>query len=241
MSSVYLSVIVPTFNEAERIVPTLNELKKYLSKKKKGYEVIVSDDGSTDATVAIVKKYCSSWPQCRVLSTHKPNQGKGDAVKRGVMASTGEIVLFTDADNAVPIAQLSHLESWLKDFPMVVGSKYASGAKSHDNSSQRAFLSKMSNWLVRVTAVPNVLDTQCGFKLFRRKEAQQIFKRVTVHGFGFDIELFVIAKVLKIPFKEVGVEWYANEGSRVHPVRDAIKTLLELVSIIRKQHQHYYH
>lgn len=241
MRSVALSVVVPTFNEAQRIVPTLNALKKYLTKHKKSYEVIVSDDGSTDDTVAVVKKYCASWPQCKILSTHKPNRGKGDAVKRGVMASSGKMILFTDADNAVPIEQLSRLEPWLQDFPMVVGSKYASGAKSHDNSGQRAFLSKISNWLVRVTAVPNVFDTQCGFKLFRHEEAQKIFKRVTVHGFGFDIELFVIAKVLKINFKEVGVEWYANEGSRVHPIKDAIKTLWELVSIIRKQHQRYYH
>lgn len=235
MSQLNLSVVIPTFNEQNRLAKTLDTIRKFLDGANRSYEVIVADDGSRDNTIELATNTATSWPQLRVLPSSRGNVGKGDAVTRGMLASTGRLVLFTDADNAVPITELPKLEAWITDYDMVVGSKHAPESVNIGNNSTRRLLSYLAHLAISWLAVPDVHDTQCGFKLFRQEAAQAIFKRVTVERFGFDIELFVIARSLGLPYKEVGVSWSADEDSRVRPLRDALNTLTELFRIVRNR------
>lgn len=234
-SPVELSVVIPTYNEQNRLAKTLTEIRKFLDSHYSSYEVIVSDDGSNDGTVELVNTTANTWPQLSVLPSPVGNIGKGDAVKRGVLASTGKLVLFSDADNAVPITELPKLTSWIQEFALVVGSKHAPDSSNQGNTHTRRLLSYLAHLMIAWTAVPDVHDTQCGFKLFKQEAAQDIFNRVHIKRFGFDIEIFVIARALKLQYKEVGVQWSADDESRVRPLRDALYTLSELFQIIQNR------
>lgn len=230
-NNLFLSVVIPAFNEASRIEKTLASIRQYLDGKDYNYEVIVSDDGSADDTVAVVKNLATSWDELRVVVAPH-NEGKGAAVKRGVLASAGDLILFTDADNATPIEEVEKLLSHTQHYDIVFGSRHIPGATIHISQAvHRVILSRLSNLLIRILAVPGVYDTQCGFKLFKKGAAQAIFEVVTLSRFGFDIEVLAIAKSWGLPAKEVGINWYNDFDSRVRAGREAIRTLKDLFKI----------
>jgi glycosyltransferase involved in cell wall biosynthesis len=231
-----LSVVIPTFNESRRLAKTLEAITGFLGDDRT-YEIIIADDGSRDDTLNLVRQLARRWPQIVTLPSEQGNVGKGDAVKRGVLKSQGELVLMTDADNAVPISELTKLQVWMTQYPIVVGSKYAPGATSVGGGGGRKLLSYFGHLAVVWLAVPDVRDTQCGFKLFQGVAAREIFKRVTIKRFGFDIEIFVIARALGLPYKEVGIHWSSDSDSRVRPWRDALSTIGELLMITRNRRQ----
>ncbi|AKM84825.1 MAG: Glycosyltransferases involved in cell wall biogenesis [candidate division Kazan bacterium GW2011_GWA1_50_15] len=228
---IYLSVVIPAYNEERRIGKTLTKLRAYLDAQSYGYEVVVSDDGSGDTTREIVKIIAEGWPQLRLLTaTH--NQGKGAVVKRGMLSAHGRWVLFTDADNATPIEEVEKFWPFTKEYPVIFGSRYIKGAHVHvPQARHRIILSRLSNLLIRFMAVPGVWDTQCGFKLFERNAGQNIFANVRLTRFGFDIEAFAIARQLGYRFKEVGINWYNDFESKVRTGREAIRTLKDLFKI----------
>lgn len=230
-----LSVVIPAYNEQSRLEKTLDILLKFLGTSKKSYELIISDDGSTDDTLKVAQKWAKKFSQIKVLSSPHGNQGKGDAVKRGVLHSSGKLVLFVDADNAVPITELPKLMSFIEEFPVVVGSKHMPTSVSLGSNQTRRLLSYLGHLAISLFAVPDVHDTQCGFKLFQAEAAKQIFQRIKMHRFGFDIEIFVIARNLGLAYKEVGITWSADEDSRVRPIHDAINTIFELMKIVINQ------
>ena len=240
MNQVYLSVIIPAFNEERRLIATLTAVESYLKAQTYTYQVIISDDGSTDQTITVAKQWCSNKSNFQILPSPSGNRGKGDAVRRGVLASVGELILFMDADNSVPLTELPKLIQWIDRSPVVIGSKYAEGAIYQGTSATRTALSRMSNWLIKILAVPAVADTQCGFKLFQKTAGQEIFRRLTIPRFGFDIELLVIARELKFNYQEVGVRWTTNADSRVHPILDALRTLGELIRIVWNRQRQLY-
>jgi len=228
---IYLSVVIPTFNEDRRIGKTLASLREYLDSRHYRYEVIVSDDGSTDTTVPIVKLIQEGWQQLHLIAS-PTNEGKGSAVKRAMLAGSGRYLLFTDADNATPIEEVERLWPFTPDYPVVFGSRHISGAHIHiDQAQHRKLLSRASNLLIRFVAIPGVWDTQCGFKLFERNAGKNIFANVHLTRFGFDIEAFVIARQLGYKFKEVGINWTNDPDSRVRAGREAIRTLIDLFRI----------
>lgn len=240
MEQPYLSVVIPAYNEERRIGKTLAAIREYLDKQTYGYEVIVSDDGSADTTTAVVKIIQEGWPQLKLLAHHQ-NLGKGEAVKRGVAAAAGELILFTDADNATPISEIEKLLPYVNDHDIVFGSRHISGAHIHiPQAKHRAILSRLSNLLIRMVAVPGVWDTQCGFKLFQREAGKNIFNNIRVKRFGFDIEAFVIARQLGYRFKEVGVNWFNDSDTRVRTGREAIRTLKDLIKIKTNLMRGYY-
>lgn len=231
VGEVYLSVVIPAYNEERRIGKTLAQMRKYLDAQSYTYEVIVSDDGSVDTTIPVVKIIQEGWPQLKLI-TATENQGKGAAVKRAMLSARGKYLLFTDADNATPIEEIEKLWPYVDTFPIVFGSRHCRGAHIHIHQAQyRKLLSRASNLLIRVVAVPGIWDTQCGFKLFERNAGKNIFANVRLKRFGFDIEAFVIARQLGYPFKEVGIEWYNDPDSRVRTGREAIRTLKDLFRI----------
>ena len=227
----YLSVVIPAYNEERRIGKTLAKFRRYFDAQNYAYEVIVSDDGSSDTTREIVNIIAEGWPQLRLL-TASYNQGKGAVVKRGMLSARGQYVLFADADNATPIEELEKFWPYIKTYPIVFGSRYCFGAQVHiAQARHRIILSRLSNLLIRTMAVPGVWDTQCGFKLFERNAGQNIFANVRLTRFGFDIEAFAIARQLGYQFKEVGINWYNDFDTRVRTGREALRTLRDLFKI----------
>lgn len=231
MESIYLSVIIPAYNEERRIGKTLVAVRRYLDMQDFEYEVIVSDDGSRDTTIPIVQIIQEGWKQLRLVQA-PCNQGKGAAVKRAILDAKGKWLLFTDADNATPIEELAKLLPYTKDFQIVFGSRHCPGAHIYiPQARHRIILSRLSNILIRILAVPGVYDTQCGFKLFERNAGKNVFANVTLNRFGFDFEALMIAKRLKYKMKEVGINWYNDEESKVRTSREAVRTLLDLFKI----------
>ena len=228
---VYLSVVIPVYNEAKRIGDTLQTIKPYFDQQGYAYEVILVDDGSTDNTRNAVADLIKDWPNYGLVTNYF-NQGKGAVVKQGVMAANGQYVLFIDADNATPINQLEKFWSHVSNYPVVFGSRHCPGGIVHvAQAKHRIALSRLSNLLIRWLLLPGIYDTQCGFKLFQNSSAKQIFNLSTIDRFGFDFEILAIAKHLGYEAKEVGVEWYNDPHSKVRAGREALRTLRDLLKV----------
>ncbi|MBN2585278.1 glycosyltransferase family 2 protein, partial [Patescibacteria group bacterium] len=183
---IYLSVVIPAYNEERRIGKTLAAVRQFLDKQTYAYEVLVVDDGSNDTTNAIVSIIADGWPELKLID-NRINRGKGAVVKQGVLAARGQYILFADADNATPIEQVDKLLPYVDQYPIVVGSRYCAGGHVHiPQARHRIFLSRTSNLLIRILAVPGIYDTQCGFKLFEQRAGKNIFANVKLSRFGFD-------------------------------------------------------
>jgi dolichyl-phosphate beta-glucosyltransferase len=228
-----LSIIIPAYNEGNRITGTLLIISDYIEKKKIDCEIIVVSDGSVDNTNKIVQQYSKKIPQLR-LETYEENQGKGYAVNYGVEKAQGKLILFTDADNSTPIEELENLEKELK----VQGADIAIGSRYLPNSNveikqplYRIIFSRAGNLLIRMILIDGIKDTQCGFKLFKGEVAKEIFSFQKIHRFGFDMEALVVANNLGHKIIEVPVSWFNSCESRVRPVKDGLRTLKDLVYI----------
>ena len=226
-----LSIVIPAYNEENRIKNTLIIIKDFLESHAIKAEIIVVSDGSSDGTVAVVRKLKDKIPQLKVIA-NKQNRGKGFAVKTGVKASQGEYILFTDADNSTPIEEYLELKKRTRGNDIVIGSRWLRHSKVKRKQSQlRIFIGRFGNGIIRMFLIDGIADTQCGFKLFSHEAAKQVFSRQKVNGFGFDVELLVIAKSLHYRIAEVPVSWFNSVESRFRPVRDALRTFLDLIYI----------
>lgn len=223
-----LSVVVPTYNEEERILPTLGAFAVAISNMGLDWELIVSDDGSKDKTVECVRGL--KWQNLRVI-THG-NTGKGGAVSRGVKASLGKMVLFADADNSTPIEELPKLIEKMKlGYEVVVGSRAAQGAVENNKSVVRHLISGALRLVVQQVSGIRIRDTQCGFKLFSRTAADRLFALQTMQGFSFDLEILYLAHKFRFPTVEVPVAWYDAPGSKVDSIRDTARFLKDMLRL----------
>ena len=230
MSQLFLSVVIPTFNEETRIADSLSRVIEYLQGQDYSWEVVVADDGSTDRTVGLVGQAIVDHPNVRIL--HLQHRGKGWAVKNGMLAAEGEFRLLCDADLSVPIQQVERLLP--PTGPMadiVLGSREADGAVRIGEPTGRHIMGRIFNRLVSSLAVPGLADTQCGFKIFRADAAQDLFPRLTLDGFAFDVELIHLAGKRGLTYSEVGIDWYYRPQSKVRPLRDALAMTLDLFKI----------
>jgi dolichyl-phosphate beta-glucosyltransferase len=230
-----LSVVIPAYNEEKRIEATLNSIDSYLEKQGYDYEILVVDNGSRDKTVEVVKRLAQTTVQnARVLEQPPivPGNNKGNAVKKGILEAIGEYVVFMDADNATPISEIEkfwpHLESGIE---VVIGSRYQDPSSVKIRQPlYKVILSRMSNMLIQIVLIPHIKDTQCGFKAFKTNAGKEIFKRITIYGWAFDMELLAIALKLSYRIKEVPVSWEEHGGSHV-PLKAYIQSLLSLFII----------
>lgn len=233
-NSIYdLSIIIPAYNEENRIKNTLLSINDYLSDKKINAEILVVNDGSKDKTVELVKNYQGKIPNIRIIDLGK-NYGKGAAVKQGVIESKGKMILFTDADNSTPIEELDKLQKRLieNNAQIAIGSRYIKDdSVKIKQPKYRIFLGRAGNILIRIFLIDGIRDTQCGFKLFTSNAAKNIFQFQKVKRFGFDMEALVIASQLGYKIVEVPVSWFNSAESRVRPIKDALITLKDLVYI----------
>lgn len=226
----YLSVVIPAYNEVNRIVPTIGAIASHLSSSGLTWELIVADDGSKDETVKTVEEL--GLVNLRVLKAPK-NGGKGSAVRRGVLAARGKYILFDDADNSTPIEEIDRLLPKLtqEGFGLAVGSRAADGAQESSKSLMRRVMSGGLRAIVKYGFRIGVRDTQCGFKLYTREAARRLHTAQTIMGFSFDLEIIYLASKFGIRIAEVPVSWIDAPGSKVDPVKEARRFIKDLVRI----------
>lgn len=211
-----VSVIIPAYNEAERIAPTLVEAHAYFGSRNEPFEVLVVDDGSSDRTPEIVERMSEDFHQLRLVRMDR-NSGKGAAVARGMLEAKGAIRLFADADGATPFSEFSKLEEAISAGADIAFASRALADSVLDppQGISRRMLGKMGNLVIQATNLPGIHDSQCGFKAFTAPAAEAVFPLLTQTRWAFDIEALVIAKRLGLKLKEVAVAWRDQEGSTV--------------------------
>ncbi len=233
-----LSVIIPSYNEMGNLRKgTLDKVKTYLDRHKYDYEVIVVDDGSNDGGREFVKSFVKENSNFRLIENN--HMGKAAAVTTGILASKGDFVLFTDMDQATPIEEIEKLMPFTKQgYDIVIGSR--SGQRKGAPWTRRLMAKGMITLRSILVGFPDIKDTQCGFKLFSKKAAFQIFEKIKQihHGYkniknssvaaGFDIEVLYLGQKLGYKIKEVPVDWLYVETRRVNPIKDSIEGLLDL-------------
>ncbi|MBV9073967.1 MAG: glycosyltransferase family 2 protein [Acidobacteria bacterium] len=227
-----LSIVIPAFNEERRLEASLQKLDAFIHSENLNAEIIVVDDGSTDATARLVMRFIQDKPYLRLLQNHI-NRGKGYSLRRGVEAALGEIILVTDADLSVPIKELDRLLAAIED-----GADVAIGSRGIDLGGERVaapwhrrLCSAGFKMVVRSILGLRFEDTQCGFKAFKRKAARMIFSRQRIERWGFDPEVLMLAERFCFVVKEVGVEAVHDNGSRLNVVRDSFQMLCEVLKI----------
>lgn len=230
MSHPRWSVIIPAFNEARRLPRYLDEVVGFFEGRGEPYEVLVADDGSTDGTAGVVQAVARVHSQVRLLPGDV-NRGKGDAVRRGMLATTGDLRLFADADGATPITELKRLEAALQaGADIAIGSRVkpdpgvSVSARAHRVAAGRVF-----NWLVSWAGLADILDSQCGFKAFTAPAARDLFPRLQRRGFGFDVEVLLLARARGWRIAEVAVNWSDQPGSKSGVLTDGPRMLREIM------------
>ena len=225
-----LSIIIPAYNEEDRIKSGLEEIDKNLSGK--DYEILVVDDGSTDKTGEIVKNIDIEKVNLIQL---KENKGKGAAVKEGVMRSSGEYILFTDADQSTSIDHVHKFLKEIKSYDIVIGSRSLPKSKiTKKQPLYKRILGQLGSIIIRTTLNIPYKDTQCGFKLFRSAIAKEIFNEISCSGWAFDFEVLKIANNRGYKVKELPVVWENNPNTKVN-LKDYLETLRNLFFIIKSQ------
>jgi dolichyl-phosphate beta-glucosyltransferase len=233
MHSLFLSIVIPAYNEARRLPQTLERVDDFLSQQTYAAEIVVVDDGSRDETRAVARSFVFRSPARLRLLSNVRNRGKGATVRRGVAAARGEYILFTDADLSTPIADVAALfAAMAQGADVAIGSRAVAGA--HVLTPQpwyREFMGKTFNRFVQGIVLPGLKDTQCGFKLFRRAAARRLFRLLTTPRFGFDVEVLYLARRGKLKIAEVPVAWRNSLASTVSPLKDSLTMFADLFRI----------
>ena len=235
-----LSVVVPAYNEEKRLPASLTSIHDYLASQSYASEIIVVDDGSSDRTSGVADSLASSLARLRVLHNH--HRGKAFALRTGVAAARGSIVFLCDADLSMPVSEVAKFLPLVQDgFDVVMGSREAPGAQRYDEPTYRHLMGRVYNLLVRIILFGEFQDTQCGFKCLSHDAAVDLFPRLQVRTddvevkgamvTGFDVELLFLARKLGYRITEVGIHWYYRPGSKVSPLRDARRMVVDLLKV----------
>ena len=232
-SSPWLSVVIPAYNEAQRLGRALQQIRDYADRAGRTVEVVVVDDGSTDGTAALAEAFEPGPLAVEVLRTDR-NRGKGHAVRQGVLAARGEVILMSDADQSTPIHEVGKLLAWIdRGWDVAIGSR---DMPDSILSPPQPWFRHLPGWILRAVRrrlmLPDIRDSQCGFKLFRRDAGQAVFRQVREDGFLFDCEVLGLAHRMGYRIREVGVVWCNDPDSRVRMARDLPKLLVSLVRIV---------
>lgn len=228
-----ISIVIAAFNEEKRIGVSLKKIADYFSGCGEDYEVIVVDDGSADGTSDTVKKSDHIFPKLELVR-YEPNRGKGYALRQGVLASCGDLVLVTDADLSTPIDEIEKLAGLIRngDCEVAIGSRVL--ALSEILKKQpfwRRGMGKIFNKIVKLLVIDDFNDTQCGFKLFAGNAARNLFRDAIIDRFAYDVEILAMAKKNGYRVLDVPIKWINSPDSRVNPVIDSLQMLKDLVRI----------
>lgn len=242
-SPIFLSIIIPAYNEKRNLqANVLHGLFAYLKKQKYSYEVIFSDDGSSDGTRQSLVAIAQKEKNTRVLANH--HAGKAQAITAGMFAASGKWRLFTDFDQSTPISEIEKLFAVTQCDPtvkIIFGSREGKQAQRENEPWIRHFMGRVFNWLVRIITLPDIQDTQCGFKLFDGQVARDLFGSLKVYGLNkgkknsftgaFDVEIFYLAKKRHIKYQEVPVLWIHQPASLIDRLRDSAPMFFDLLKI----------
>jgi dolichyl-phosphate beta-glucosyltransferase len=227
-----VSVIIPAYNEESRLPATLHSVYQYLLSNGRSFEIVVVDDGSLDQTAAVAETFGSHNDNVRLLS-YSPNQGKGHAVRAGILAARGELLLIDDADGSSPISELPRLEA-----AIAAGADVAIGSRAKPDPERtvtalpyRKYIGNTFNFIVQSLLLKGIYDTQCGFKLFKRRVAHDIFTVAQLNGYGFDVEVLYIARLRGYRIAEIAIDWTNVAGSKVNVLIDSPKMFFEVIGI----------
>ena len=231
LGSPKLSIVIPSFNEEMRLPATLERIASYINASGRETEVIVVDDGSADGTVDAAESFRGKIKDLRVVSNGQ-NRGKGYSVRHGSMEARGEIVLFTDADLSAPIEEADKLLAKMDEYDVAIGSRAMNRKLIEVHESKfRELAGIIFNRIVRVILWLPFVDTQCGFKAFRREKCRIIFEQQTIERFGFDPELLYLARHHGLRTVEVAVRWAHSPATKVSMLRDSVQMFLDVVII----------
>lgn len=227
-----LSIVIPAHNEEHRLPPSLKQIDDFLKGQDFDAEVIVVENGSIDRTVAVANEFARTHPYVRVIEAAV--RGKGLAVKVGMQAARGEYRFICDADLSMPIEEILYfLPPNIDGSDVIIASREGPGARRIDEPEHRHLMGRILNFIIKMTAVRGINDTQCGFKMFSRHAAEDLFDVQQMVGIGFDIELLFIAQKRGYHIKQVPITWYFNADSRMRLIHDSLHVLLEIYEIRR--------
>lgn len=236
----FLSIIIPAYNEEPNFKKGLiDEVPIYLDKQDYSYEVIIVDDGSSDNTASLAEEFARKHDNIRVIKN--PHQGKAQTVKKGVEEASGELILFTDFDQATPISEVSKLLAFIPDYDIVIGSRQLPGAKREKEPIHRHIMGLGFNMVVQLFTIRGIRDTQAGFKCFKGDVAKELFSALKVYSKGkqvkgalvtaFDVELLFLAKKRGYKIKEVPIIWHHVSTTRVNPIKDSLRMFRDVLKI----------
>jgi dolichyl-phosphate beta-glucosyltransferase len=225
-----LSIIIPAHNEENRLPRTLEQVSAFLAQQSYEAEVLVVENGSSDRTPEVAEAFASKHKNMRVIRIAE--RGKGLAVRHGMLAAQGQYRFMCDADLSMPIGEVNKfLPPALQAFDIAIGSREVKGARRYDEPFHRHFGGRFVNLIIRFFILPQLQDTQCGFKCFRAEVAEDLFRRQTLDGWSFDIELMFIAYRRGYRVMEIPINWYYRTESKVSAVRDAMRMIGDIFRI----------
>jgi dolichyl-phosphate beta-glucosyltransferase len=227
--SIFLSVIIPAHNEESRLPDTLEQVFRFLGRQSFESEVLVVENGSTDRTFEVAQQFAGKHANCRVMQSEK---GKGAAVRRGMIEARGEYRFMCDADLSMPVEEIEKfIPPKLEAFDVAMASREAMGAVRYNEPSYRHIGGRGINYIIQLLILPGLNDTQCGFKCLRAGIAQEIFKRQTLNGWSFDIEMLYLARRRRYRVREIPIHWYYHPETKVSAVRDALRMIVDIFRI----------
>jgi len=228
----FLSIIIPAYNEEERLPETLELVLSFCNAKDYSSEILVVENGSTDRTLQIAQEFAEKYSNLSVY--HESDRGKGRAVQRGMLEARGGYRFMCDADLSMPIKELNHfLPPELEHFDIAIASREVPGAVRYEEPYYRHIGGRAINTIIRTFALPDLQDTQCGFKCFRGEVAEDLFGKLTMTGWSFDIELLYVARRRGYRIIEIPIPWYFKPESKVNLIRDALN-MIQDIYIIRR-------
>ena len=229
MANPFLSIIIPAHNEERRLPQTLEQVVAFVKKQTYTVEVLVVENGSRDQTLQVAEDFATRYPFIQAI--HEAQPGKGRAIRKGMLAATGDYRFFADADFSMPVDEISRFLPPNIDAPIVIASREGPGAIRYDEPAYRHFTGRIFNGIIRLLVLHDLDDTQCGFKMFRADVAKELFPRQTLMGWSFDVELLYIARKRGYPIREIGVPWYFNPESKINVLRDSWRMFTDLIQI----------
>lgn len=232
MTTPFLSIIIPAYNEEHRLPRTLEQIFAFLDKQSYTAEILIVENGSNDRTFEVAQKFAKQRKRVHLFMEEK--RGKGNAVRRGMLEAQGQYRFLCDADLSMPIPEVNKfLPPVLKDVDIAIGSREVSGAVRYNEPHYRHFTGRIFNTLIQWLVLPDLEDTQCGFKCFRAEVAEDVFRYQTLTGWSFDVEILYIAERKGYRIQEIPINWYFKADTKISVFQDSWQMFLDLLSIRR--------